>query len=304
LDLRRLRFFITIVDAGSITRAADLLHIAQPALSQQLAALEHHFQKKLLVRGQHGVTMTGAGKVLYRHAQTVLRQMDQARAEVLSAGEYMTGRVSVGLVPFSSAGTLAVDLIAEARARYPGILLQITEGVSQPYSQMIMNGRLEMALIHGAGPIKGVKFEQIAREEFFLVVHNNIAPPLDGETVQVADLHSLPFLLPPDYNFLRKAIDVAFARARTELTVIAEVDAVRTLSRAVRAGIGATIVPRAIADRIAVGSEAILIRKVVSPAIGEVLSLCTPDVTPLSEPAVAIRDVLLELTERLLVVKS
>jgi LysR family transcriptional regulator, nitrogen assimilation regulatory protein len=304
LDLRRLRFFITIVDTGSITRAADVLHIAQPALSQQLAALEDHFRKKLLIRGQHGVTLTDAGKILYRHAQTVLRQIDQAQAEVLSAGEYLTGRVSVGLVPFSSAGTLAVDLIAEARARYPGVLLQITESVSQPYSQMIMNGRLEMALIHGAGPIKGVKFEQMFREEFFLVLRENIAKHLDSETVTVAGLHSLPFLLPPTYNFVRRAIDTAFSRSRTGLTVIAEVDAVRTLSRAVGAGVGATIVPRAIADRIALEGNAILIKKIINPAIGEVLSLCTAEATPLSEPAVAIRNILVELTERLLIPKN
>jgi LysR family nitrogen assimilation transcriptional regulator len=304
LDTRRLRFFITTVDTGSITRAADVLHIAQPALSQHLAALEEHFQKKLLIRGQHGVTMTEAGRILYRHAQTVLRQIDQAQADVLSAGEVLTGRVSVGLVPFSSAGTLAVDLIAEAQTRYPGILLQVTESVSQPYSQMIMNGRLEIALMHGAGPIKGVKFEQMVREEFFLVLREEMAKDLGGEAVTVARLQSLPFLLPPAYNFVRRAIDMAFSRSRTELTVIAEVDAVRTLSRAVHAGVGATIVPRAIADRIALEGGAIVIKKVINPVIGEVLSLCTAEHMPLSEPAVAIRNLLVELTERLLAPKE
>lgn len=297
MDIRRLRFFITIVDTGSITRAADVLHIAQPALSQQLAALEDHFRKKLLIRGQHGVKMTDAGKILYRHAQIVLRQMDQAQAEVTNAGEVLNGRVSVGLVPFSSAGMIAVDLITRARERFPGILIELTESVSQPYSQMIMNGRLEMALIHGAGPIKGVKFEQMLREEFFLVARQDMVTDwADDESATVSSLASLSFLLPPAYNFVRRAIDVAFTRSRTELKVVAEIDAVRTLSSAVQNGLGATIVPRAIADRIVREGDKIAIKKITNPAIGEALSLCTAEHAPLSEPAAAIRDLLVELT--------
>src|SRR6218665_1553519 len=65
MDIRRLKSFIVIVDTGSITRAADVLHIAQPALSQQLAGLEDHFQQKLLIRSQQGVTMTEAGRAVY-----------------------------------------------------------------------------------------------------------------------------------------------------------------------------------------------------------------------------------------------
>lgn len=301
VDTRRLRFFITIVDTGSITRAADLLHIAQPALSQQLATLEDHFRKKLLIRGHQGVMMTEAGKILYRHAQVVLRQLEQAQSEVLTDGEFLSGRVAVGLVPFSSAGTISVDLIREARARYPGILLEVTESVSQPYSQMIMNGRLDMALIHGAGPIKGVHFEQILHEEFFLAAHRDMLTslPQDGP-LPVSSLADLPFVLPPAYNFVRRAIDIAFTRSKTDLKVIAEIDAVRTLTSAVHSGLGAAIVPYAVAQRILGGDSPVVVRRITNPAIGETLSLCTAEHSPLSEPAVVIRELLLELTESLL----
>lgn len=297
MDIRRLGFFVTIVDTGSITRAADILNIAQPALSQHIAALEHQFRKKLLIRGQRGVTTTEAGKVLYRHARTILRQLDQARADIAGAGEALTGRVSVGLVPFSGAGTLALELLARARERYPGILLQLTESVSQPYSQMIANGRLEMALLHGAGPIKGLRFEPITRETFVLVLREDLSAGLDGPEIAVPRLAGLPLVLPPAYNFVRRAVELAFARARTELRVIAEIDAVRTLARAVQAGLAATIVPPAVAERIARGGERIRTVRIVRPAVGETLSLCTSSLAPLSEPAEAIRDLLLELAQ-------
>lgn len=300
MDIRRLRSFITIVDMGSITRAADILHIAQPALSQQLATLEEQFRQKLLTRSQQGVMLTDAGKVVYRHAQIILRQVDQAQAEALLAGERPAGRVSVGLAPFSSAATLALRLLEETKRRYPDILLHLTESVSQPYSQMIMNGRIEMGLIHGSGPIRGVRFEPLLQEEFFLVAHKSMGVQEDIKPIVVSELGSLPFLLPPSYNFVRRAIDLAFTRSRTSLTVTAELEAVRTIARAVDSGLGATIMPKAVAERIVKEStQDIVVRRIANPMIEETLSLCVSDTTSLSEPALAIKDLLLELTETL-----
>jgi LysR family transcriptional regulator, nitrogen assimilation regulatory protein len=85
MNLRRLKYFVKIVDIGSLTQAADLLHIAQPALSQQLATLEGEVRQQLLVRTKRGVTPTEAGKVLYRHAQLILRQCEQARVDMAAA---------------------------------------------------------------------------------------------------------------------------------------------------------------------------------------------------------------------------
>ncbi|WP_160012369.1 nitrogen assimilation transcriptional regulator NAC [Rhizobium sp. 18055] len=299
MDTRRLKSFIVIVDSGSITRAADILHLAQPALSQQLAALEEHFGQKLLIRSQQGVTMTDAGQAVYRHAQIILRQMEQAQADASAAGNSLAGRVSVGLVPFSSAATLSVDLLAETRKRHPGILLHLTESVGQTYSQMLMTGRMEMALIHGIGPIKGVRFEPLLKEDFFLVAHREFAIEADDAPVQISALDGLPLLMPPAYNFVRRAVETAFSRTKTNLKVVAEVEIVRTLSRAVDRGLGATIMPKAIADRLIAESSEALVCRPVSPRIEETLSFCVSDQTPLSEPAVAVKDILLELTARL-----
>ncbi|MBW9114623.1 nitrogen assimilation transcriptional regulator NAC [Rhizobium cauense] len=299
MDIKRLRSFIVIVDSGSITRAADILHLAQPALSQQLAALEEHFGQKLLLRSQQGVTMTDAGHAVYRHAQIILRQMEQAQADAAAAGNSLAGRVSVGLVPFSSAATLSVELLAETRKRHPGILLHLTESVGQTYSQLIMNGKLEMALIHGEGPIKGVRFDPILSEEFYLVAPQGFAIDDGSKPVPIGALDGIPLLLPPAYNFVRRAVDTAFTRSRINLKIVAEVEIVRTLARAVASGLGATIMPKAIADRIVKESSEPLVCRLVSPRIEETLSLCTSDQSSLSEPALAVKDILIELTEQL-----
>ena len=82
MNLRRLQYFVKIVDIGSLTQAADILHVAQPALSQQLAVLENELKVKLLDRSVSGVTPTPAGKILYAHAQTILRQVEDMRQAV------------------------------------------------------------------------------------------------------------------------------------------------------------------------------------------------------------------------------
>ncbi|PWC21881.1 nitrogen assimilation transcriptional regulator [Brenneria roseae subsp. roseae] len=299
MNIRRLKSFITIVDIGSITRAADALHIAQPALSQQLVSLEDHFKRKLLIRSQQGVIPTEAGKVLYSHANTILRQMRQAEMEVLNAGQMLVGRVSVGLAPFSVAATLSMTLFAEMRKRHPGILLHLVESVGQAYSELIVNGRLEMALIHGTGGIKGLHYEPQLVEEFFLVAHENFDIDDDGGPLAVGQLSSLPMLLPPEYNFVRRAVDKAFSQNQLSMNIIGELEAVKSISKAVGAGLGVTIMPRAIADRIQSESPDVIIRSIASPVIEETLSLCVSDLSPLSEPATAVRDLLMELTSSL-----
>src|ERR1044072_9059682 len=99
MDTRRLYSFVKIVDAGSITRAADILHIAQPAVSQQLSLLETQFKQQLLIRSKRGVAPTEAGRALYRHAQLILRQVELAQAAVDVSGRAPAGRGSGGRGP-------------------------------------------------------------------------------------------------------------------------------------------------------------------------------------------------------------
>lgn len=300
MNIRRLRSFVTIVDMGSITRAADALYIAQPALSQQIVALETHFKRKLLIRSQQGVVPTEAGKVLYRHANAILRQVQQAESEVQGAGQRLVGRVSVGLAPFSVAATLAMPLFAEMRKRHPGVLLHLVESVGQPYSELIVNGRLELALIHGAGGIKGLHYESLLVEKFLLVAHADFDLD-DDRPITLDQISVLPMLLPPAYNFVRRTVEQALSQHQVGLNIVGELEAVKSISKAVNAGLGVTIMPRAVADRIQSEAEpgAVLAYAIESPLMEETLSLCVSDRTPLSEPASAVRDLLMELTAAL-----
>lgn len=97
MNFRRLKYFVKIVDIGSLTQAAEVLHIAQPALSQQVATLEGELNQQLLIRTKRGVTPTDAGKILYTHARAILRQCEQAQLAVHNVGQALSGKSRLAL---------------------------------------------------------------------------------------------------------------------------------------------------------------------------------------------------------------
>ncbi|BDC45502.1 nitrogen assimilation transcriptional regulator NAC [Paraburkholderia terrae] len=292
MNLRRLKYFVKIVDIGSLTQAAEVLHIAQPALSQQLITLEDEFQQQLLVRTKRGVTATEAGATLYRHAQLILRQYEQAQADVKSAGQTLSGQVSVGLAPGTGASALSLPLLRTVRARHPNILLYINENFGTTLSELIMNGRMDMAVLYGDKPVHGLSFQLLMNEELFLVAPRSMG--IEQEKIAVTDLRDVPLLLPRPYNYLRKYVDEGFASVQMMPNVVAEIESASTLSAAVSAGIGATILPESTARVVAAAGD-IVQSRIVSPVIKIPLSVCLSDHLPLSEPAAAVKDILLEL---------
>ncbi|MFT8717744.1 LysR substrate-binding domain-containing protein [Acetobacter sp.] len=295
MDIRRLQAFVKIIDLGSISRAADLLNIAQPALSQQLATLESAFKKKLVIRSKSGVTPTAAGSDLYRHAQTLIKQLDRAMVEITQGSGPLVGKVSVGLSPYSAGSTLSVELLRLVREKLPGITLHLTESFDDIYSELIMTGRLDMAVIHGAGPIKGVVFMPLMREEFFLLAPEALELPCsETGAVQLQDITEIPLLVPPRHNFVRKSIDMAFVRKQLEPTIVAEIEALMTLRDAIAEGLGSTILPWSVASRIVVPGKS-KIYPLQNPTIQEDVSLCMPELIPDTEASQAVRQILIDL---------
>jgi LysR family transcriptional regulator, nitrogen assimilation regulatory protein len=293
VNLRRLQYFVKIVDIGSLTQAADILHVAQPALSQQLATLEGEVKQQLLLRTKRGVTPTEAGKVLYRHAQLILRQCDQAKVDMNAAGQGLSGAVSVGLAPGTAAARLALPLLRTVRARHPGVLLYLNETYGNTLSELIMNGRMDLAVLYGGlTTVHGLSFIPLLKEQLFLVGSEQMmAPPAQ---VPLRTIGELELYLPRPYNVVRRMVNEAFAAAGMTPRVVAEIESANTLTAAIADGLGATILPESMAREIAASCNAWQSR-IIDPVIEAPLALCQSDHLPLSEPAQAIREILLEL---------
>ena len=291
MDTRRLVSFIKVVDLGSLTKAANVLNVAQPALSQQIAALEAEFGEQLLIRSPRGVTTTEAGLVLYRQAYLILRQLDEAHRAIRRQGSGLAGTVKVGLAPFSTAGMFALPLLEQIRGSHPGILLHIHDYFGAVLSELLLKGTLDLALLYGYNAVRGLRYTVVLEEEWCLC---GVAGALDTSDapIAVADLAAIDLLLPTRTTFLRGMVERACAKAGFPPRVVAEIESMPVLTGALVAGLGATVLPRTIAEGLRRDTP-LRIRPITSPALRAPLSLCQVDPPPDSPAITAVRDVLL-----------
>lgn len=300
MDTRKLAYFVQIVDSGSITKAATALHVAQPALSQQVSALETDLKQRLLIRSKQGVQPTAAGHTLYRHAQSILRLVEQARQDVAASGAAPSGRVSIAIAPYSMASSLTPRIIGEVGRRYPDIVLHVTEIYGGVLSEAIKNGRLDMALIYEPGPIRGVQFTTMIVEDLHFVVNANRfgKVPENGE-ITLADAAGFGLFLPEKIHTLRQVVEAGFESKALKLKLVGEVESVPSLTRLLRADLGSTIMPKSAADAL-FHEEDFHVLRIVDPALQCKIALCTPDHDPLSEAASAVLLVLKEMLQEML----
>lgn len=298
MDVRKLKSFVKIIDIGSITRASAILHIAQPALSQQIAGLEAHYGRPLLIRSKRGVVPTEAGKVLYRHAQVILRQIDEAELDIASASEDITGVVRVGLAPLGLGALLAAQLIREIRESHPGIVLYVNENVGGgAMSELIMTGKMDVALIFDPGTIPSLSFERTATEELQFVT---VSPEFGAvQEVDFQDIVSLPMLLPSRIHTLRQVIETTLGRVGHTARVIAETESISVLSNAVGEGLGSTILPLSAAKAVQRRVPNTRICRIRKPNMRINMSVCYSAQLALSEATEVVKDCLVKLSREI-----
>ena len=285
METRKLANFVKIVDVGNITKAAAALHIAQPALSQQVASLEAEFKQQLLVRGKQGVTPTAAGLTLYRHAMAILPLVDRTREAVAASGATPRGRVSIAIAPHSMAATLAPAIVRAVRERYPEIVLHITEIFGGVLSEAVISDALDNALIYERGPIRGSNFTTLTEEDLF-VVGRAASLPAGGGEVPFVEGAGLPLLL-PERNHIRQMVEAECAALGRRLNVVSEVESIPSLVRVVDAGLGWTVMPEG-AIRAYFADDRFQSWRIVEPTPRVKFALCSSDQEPLSEAAAAV----------------
>ncbi|MFJ4171565.1 LysR substrate-binding domain-containing protein [Paenarthrobacter sp. NPDC089714] len=285
MDTRRLRYFVKIVDSGTITRAAETLHLAQPALSQHLNALEAEFKQRLLVRSRNGVIPTAAGKSLYRYAQGILRLEDEARREINTESSSPTGTVTIGLGTYTLSSSLTIPTLEAIRSRFPRIVIRVVETLTVIHSQAIRMGLVDAALIYDPGPVKGVRFERISTDALVLVTPADFELPDSTDTsVSVSALGNLDFMLPSPTHTLRGLVEQAFGSLGMELTVAIEMDHGHSLREAVQLGLGVTVLPEPAAVAM-FSDDQFTIRRITDPGLSAAFALATSDDGPQSAAA-------------------
>lgn len=245
MDMRQLRYFVQIVESGSLAKASRQLFIAQPALSQQMARLEDEVGKPLLLRSSRGVTPTENGEALYHHAKFMLRQLDQAVSVARQEAAAINGRVTLGLAP-TTVCQLGMPLLRSLRTRFPGVVLNVVEGLSGHLEHMTRVGELDLAVLFSQKAAAELTVEPLFEEELFVILSAGSAL-VGAETTALSlrQVAALPLILPSPGHGLRRRIALEFERANLSVDTVAEIDSLPLLMHCVSEGIGATIKPMA-----------------------------------------------------------
>lgn len=251
MELRQIRYFIGVTEAGSLLKASTRLHIAQPALGQQIAALEHSVGARLLDRSSRGVTLTDAGKAFLEHARVLLADAERARAAVRQSALVPSGEVAIGL-PTTVSLIAAVPILQACREQLPQVRIKVVESYSGFLREWLVSGRLDLAVLFGdqADPVLAKQALLDDRLAF-------VSSPLGATAPRRMALSALsrwPLVLPGREHGLRRIIDDACEPLGIELNVVAEIESLPSVKRAVEAGLGSTILPLgAVADEAAAG---------------------------------------------------
>jgi LysR family tcuABC transcriptional regulator len=252
VELRQLRYFIRVVELGSMGRAAAELGVVTSALSQQIRRLEDGLATRLLQRSPTGVVPTDAGVAFWRQAQLAVRHADEA---VKAAQQQrLAGQVSVGLAP-STAALLALPLMAAMRERYPEVRLHLVESLSGNLSALLNARQLDLAVLFEAVAERRLRVAPLLDERLYLIGSPALAGMPRGKQVRLKDIAALPLVMPSGSHGLRAVVEQAFARAKCRPKVVADIDGLAILMDAVGAGMAATLQPGAATARLPAGSS-------------------------------------------------
>ncbi len=241
MDFRQLKALVTVAEVGSVTRAAELLHLVQPAVTRQIRTLEQELGVALFERTRHGMRPTAAGTTLVERARRALAELDRARAEIQPTPGVVTGIVTVGLLD-SASDLLAEPLVSALARDHPGVQLRLLTAYSGHLQQWLDDGDLDLSLLYGLESSPSLNAAPLVRERLWVA-----APPSEAlsgdEPVPFAEAATRPLVMPAAGHALRTLIDGAAARAGVRVAESVQTNSMRAQKQLVRAGHGWTILP-------------------------------------------------------------
>lgn len=276
MDLKQLGYFVAVADAGSFSRAAVALNLAQPTLSRQVGLLEADLGQRLLERTGRGATPTEAGEALLVHARRMLEAADRAREALRELASSPGGRVTVGLPP-RVAVSLGAALVTRFRERFPRAVITVSEGLSTHLREWLIAGRLDLALLFDPPPSPLLACEPLLRESLLFVAPAG-GPPLPAR-MRFAALADWPLVLPSAPNAIRSLVDAVARPRRIALQVVAEVGSVQTVVRLVQQGVGCTVLPESALPPAGSG-PALRRAPIIAPVVRNNLVLAQPKARP------------------------
>jgi len=247
MDIKQLHYFIALAEELQVTSAANRLHMSQPPLSQQLKLMETELGVSLFNRSGRGrhLELTEPGKLLYEHALTITRLMDEAKAEVKESGLGLRGKLSIGVNTLSDERLPRV--LSAFRALYPNVTFKIQQNETNTLTQLIRNKLLDLAIVRLPIAFDDFDYIVLGEEPLYFVTRNDETPaalPHMQESVTFETIAKHPLVLPSTeglgmYQFILEQ----FHKRGLSPAIVGECSDIGMLLELVASGFGASILP-------------------------------------------------------------
>lgn len=261
MDMRQLRYFITIAEEGQITSAAKRLHMAQPPLSQQLKLLEEELGVKLVERGSRSIQLTDAGKALKNRAEQILELSDTIVKEIKDFNNGQKGTLSIGAVS-SSGATFLPERIQKFNQNFPGISFEIWEGNTYRILEILNSGIIEIGIVRTPFNISAFNHIRMPLEPMVAAGTNNMHEFALKEHINLTELAGKPLII---YRRFEKLIMETCEKVGFKPNIICRTDDARSTLLWAESGIGIALVPEA-ATRL-VGSTTLKYKSIKEKAL-------------------------------------
>lgn len=297
MKLEQLRYFIQVAEAGSFSRAATKLNLAQPALSRQIRLLEDELGVALFRRDGRGVEPTAAGDELMRRSNALFAELYEMRQSIMGYRGIADGHVTIGILPLFGA-TVVPALLLQARELHPNVKINLMVGMSDAIHEWTIARRVDFGVVSTAIERSAyLVAQEIARDELHLVSAIDAGGKPSGEPISFAEAIAQPLVIPTKANGIRAVIDRYARQDGLVVSPAFEVDSVEIIKRLLPTKIGATILPRfSVVNELASG----LFKNnpIVDPNLEYKVDITFPVDRPLTRNAAAIADILRPIAAR------
>jgi len=241
MDFNSLQYFVLVAKYENMSRAADILHITQPALSKSISLLEENLGVSLFDRNGRSIKLNRYGQFFLERAELMLKEYEMAKEDLLNLVSPGQGVVSIGFMH-----TLGLEVIPQLMAAvqkdYPKMKIHLTQSNSSSILNKLEVGELDLCLISSLDTNKDLVWEKLWEEELFLIVPENHRLS-NRKEVTVKDFANEPFISIKKGNTLRKSVDDLFNQEGFHLNVAFEGEEVHTITGLVESGLGVSLIP-------------------------------------------------------------
>ena len=257
MEIRVLKYFLAIAREGSITGAANSLHLTQPTLTRQIQELERELNQKLLIRGKYKVTLTPEGMILRKRAQEIIEMVEKTEAEFQALSDTISGDIYIGCGETDSMKYIA-DVIKEIQTEYPNIKFHIHSGNAEDVTEKLDRGLLDFGLL--IQPIDLSKYDNLTMPEkdVWGVIIRKDNPLASKNSVQLNDLIDLPLIasrqMSEKYSADSGFLDW-FGDKFKDLNIVATYNLVYNAAIMVKAGIGTAVTLDKLVDTTSLTSD-------------------------------------------------